>query len=660
MKSVGCIIHPPLNPLPSRAGEHIEKSFAIISSVLILSLILTIFFTASAFAASPRDIFADGRKCMREGKWQKAIEIIQPLENDYQLLADYVLLDLATCYEKSGDSEGALNALRKIVKNYKSSPLYRKSYQKILELGKSGDITALLADYDLYLKEFPQDSKVAWDKAGLLEKSGRSDETRALRKEIFFSGSDYCMKAYEALKKADFQPSAADIKKVLVSLLENNNYAQVVSLSEGINFKDDEGKYLLARAYFRLRRYSEAIKTLAGVSSKEGKYLLAQSLVRSKENETFYKLIAELAGEGNKDLFNLHLLAAEMKRRAGDHASAGAMLQSMLDLYPEKKEEITWSQAWLNIRQKRYPDAEKILANLAASDSSKRDKFLFWLAKVKKYQDKNGDATFAQIKDKNSYYWMQSGTGKPRSPAGREGANLKAAGTPFLQGVPKEGLPLPEEMNSRFLRITTLHGLEMSTEARTEARLMMSSVAEPYISSFAQLLLTIEDYLSLVRLGGRHNYPLLKYPLAFKDIVTKCARAQKIDPFLIMAIMREESHFQRDVVSVAGALGIMQLMPATARSMATIKNNEELFDPEKNIRLGTNYFAKLLVQFKLSQYAIAAYNAGPHNVEKWLAMGYQDEEEFTEDIPFGETKSYVFRIMQTLGIMKTLYENELK
>jgi soluble lytic murein transglycosylase len=142
--------------------------------------------------------------------------------------------------------------------------------------------------------------------------------------------------------------------------------------------------------------------------------------------------------------------------------------------------------------------------------------------------------------------------------------------------------------------------------------------------------------------------------------VTKCARAQKIDPFLIMAIMREESHFQRDVVSVAGALGIMQLMPATARSMATIKNNEELFDPEKNIRLGTNYFAKLLVQFKLSQYAIAAYNAGPHNVEKWLAMGYQDEEEFTEDIPFGETKSYVFRIMQTLGIMKTLYENELK
>jgi soluble lytic murein transglycosylase len=127
-----------------------------------------------------------------------------------------------------------------------------------------------------------------------------------------------------------------------------------------------------------------------------------------------------------------------------------------------------------------------------------------------------------------------------------------------------------------------------------------------------------------------------------------------------MAIMREESHFQRDIVSSAGALGIMQLMPATARSLANIKHNEELFDPEKNIRLGTNYFSKLLMQFKLSPYALAAYNAGPHNVERWLAMGYLDEEEFTEDIPYSETKNYVVRIMQTYGIMKTLYENEFK
>ena len=619
------------------------------AAVIALALLLTTVSAAEPFPASTHEIYAEGRRYMREGKWQKARDIIKPLENDYPLLADYVLFDLATCYEKSGDSEGAMNTLRKIVKNYKTSPLYRKAYQKVLDLGKSGDIIALLTDFDLYLQEFPQDSKAAWEKTGLLEKTGRTDEARTLRKEIFFTGSPYTMNAYEALKTANFQPAPEDIKKVMGRLIERDNYAQVVSLTEAINFKDDEGRYLLARAYFRLRRYSEAVKTLSGTTLKEGKYLLAQSLVRAKENEAFYQLIAELAGEGRKDLFSLHILAAEMKRRAGDYPSARAMLQSMPELYPEKKEEISWSRAWLNIRQKRFRDAEKMLADLAVSDSSKRDKYLFWLGKVKKYQGQNGDAAFAQIKDKNSYYWFQAGINKPGPPSGRDGTDLKKDGA----------LPLPEEINREFLRITALHRLEMTTEARTEARLMMSSVADPYTSAFARLLSTIEDYLSLVRLGTRANELFWKYPLAFRDIVTKCAQAQKIDPFLIMAIMREESRFQRDAVSGAGALGLMQLMPATARSMGTIKQNEELFDAEKNIRLGAGYFAKLLTQFKLTPYAIAAYNAGPLNVERWLAMGYMDAEEFTEDIPFSETKNYVFRVMQTRGIMKALYEKEL-
>ena len=114
--------------------------------IIIFSLILTTLSTAAPLPSSTREIYADGRRYLREGKWQKALEIIKPLENDYQLLADYVLWDLATCYEKSGDSQGAMNTLRKIVKNYKDSPLYRKAYQKILDLGKSGDIAALLND----------------------------------------------------------------------------------------------------------------------------------------------------------------------------------------------------------------------------------------------------------------------------------------------------------------------------------------------------------------------------------------------------------------------------------------------------------------------------------------------------------------------------------
>jgi len=129
---------------------------------------------------------------------------------------------------------------------------------------------------------------------------------------------------------------------------------------------------------------------------------------------------------------------------------------------------------------------------------------------------------------------------------------------------------------------------------------------------------------------------------------------------LIIAIMREESHFRNDAVSVVGALGLMQLMPATARKVGNISHNRELFEVQKNIRIGTTYLSSLLSRFGEMPYAIAAYNAGGRNVKKWLAANYQDEDEFTEDIPYGETKDYVLRVMSTYFIMKSLYRNEGK
>ncbi|HLE18649.1 MAG TPA: lytic transglycosylase domain-containing protein, partial [Syntrophales bacterium] len=323
---------------------------------------------------------------------------------------------------------------------------------------------------------------------------------------------------------------------------------------------------------------------------------------------------------------------------------------SLPALYPEKKEEITWSQAWLAIRQKRVNDAEKLLRGLISYNSDKRDKYFFWLGKVKNYQGQKGDDLFSQIKDKNGYYWFQSGSGESGPLSGNSGKGLKTETPP----------PLPIEMNTKFLRITDLHSLKMKREARIEAELLMGSVTDPYISAFARLLVKIEDYCTLVKLGIRYDYPYLKYPLAFPETVKKYAQSQKLDPLLVMAVMREESHFQQDAVSEAGALGVMQLMPSTARDIGKIKRNEELFDAEENIRLGTNYLSRLLVKFKLPHYALAAYNAGERNVEKWLAAGYRDEAEFTEDIPFSETKNYVFRIMKTYGIMKCLYGSEIK
>ncbi len=613
------------------------------------ALFLLVASTAEA-ASSPRETYAEGRRLMKEEKWTKALEYFSSLEKNYPLLEDYLLFDMGGSYLKSGAVEEALAAFRSILGTHRNSPLYRKAYRKILEIEKIIDTAAALDDLEAYLREFPQDSKALWEKAGLLEKVGRPDEAMLLLKEIFLSGSLYALKSYEALKKRDYQAPYEEIRKAAQRLSEKGNHGQVVSLLEGRDVQDEEGRYLLGKAYFRLRQYRNAIKTLTGVPSQDGCYLLAISFLRVNEKEAFYRLSEELTREGQQEWFSLHNLTAEQLRREGKAAACGDALQAMVKLYPEREEEITWSQAWFAIRQNRLPEAEKLLDGLTNTDSKERDKYVFWLGKVKTYQGKNAKAVFARIRDKTGYYWFRAGNGEAKAGPGSS-----------VPGVKKEnGPPLSEEMNRRFLRISELESLKMRAEAGEEARLVMGTVTEAYVPAFAKLLTDIEDYATLVRFGIRYNYPTIKYPLAFRDAVLRYSQANRVDPLLVMSIMREESRFRRDAVSSAGARGVMQLMPATAKRLGVLKNDDELFDAEKNIKLGTSYLSKLLAQLKVPHYAVAAYNAGEHNVAKWLAAEYRDEDEFTEDIPFGETKTYVFRVMQTYGIMKSLYGKELK
>lgn len=616
-------------------------------SLTVLCCFLAAFQPVSAFSATSREKYAVGRKYMQEGKWQNALEIIKPLVNDYPLLTDYVLRDMAVCYEKSGDEKEAVNTLRKLISGYQGSPLYLKAYDKLLEIGNNGDIASNLVDCDLYLKEFPRDSKTLWQKSCLLAKSGRTTEARALQREIFLTGSPYTVKSFEALKDADCEPSYKEIKKALACLLEKGHYEQAMRLLEGVDLEDEEGKNLLARAYFRLRLYRRVIKLLPDVTSPDGKYLLAMSVLRAQGKESFYKLFDEFVRQNPRELFQLHLTAIDLKQREGNFRDAATLLQTMKNLYPDQREKIFWTEAWLAIRQKRFPEADKILTKLVADQTKTQGKYLFWLGKVKIYQGKKGDEDFSRIHDRNSYYWFKAGLEMPLTPAERSGELAKAKPSPIIPAS-----------NRYLLRIAELESLEMRAEAKIEARWLLGNVKYQDVPVLAGLLVAIGDYPGLIKLGRRHNDLHLIYPFAFRELVIKCAQEQNFDPLLITAIMREESHFSTDAVSGAGALGLMQLMPSNVRKAGHISNDKELFEAQKNIRLGTAHLSRLLSQFKELPYAIAAYNAGTTNVKKWLAADYHDVDEFAEDIPFGETKDYVLRVMTTYYIMRALYGNE--
>jgi peptidoglycan lytic transglycosylase len=153
--------------------------------------------------------------------------------------------------------------------------------------------------------------------------------------------------------------------------------------------------------------------------------------------------------------------------------------------------------------------------------------------------------------------------------------------------------------------------------------------------------------------AGGHDDLALRYPLAFPGIFEQNAKDANIPPTWAYGVARSESLFMRDVRSRAGAIGLMQLMPATGREVAREINLPysgltTLTDPQSNVRLGTAYLARMAERYGGNRVlATAAYNAGPKRVDGWLpASGSMDARIWIENIPFEETRQYVRRVLE--------------
>lgn len=151
-------------------------------------------------------------------------------------------------------------------------------------------------------------------------------------------------------------------------------------------------------------------------------------------------------------------------------------------------------------------------------------------------------------------------------------------------------------------------------------------------------------------------YARLRYPLGYEHIVTGHARNYELDPALLAAVIYRESKFEADARSASGAIGLMQLLPATAEGIAVHTGGsrfqvDDLYDPEINVRYGSFYLRRLLRKYGDVREALAAYNAGQANVDRWLAAG--------EGIRFPETREYVDEVLELRDVYARAYEDEL-
>ena len=171
-------------------------------------------------------------------------------------------------------------------------------------------------------------------------------------------------------------------------------------------------------------------------------------------------------------------------------------------------------------------------------------------------------------------------------------------------------------------------------------------------------------YPQFLAAGGENLPPEVLsviFPIDYWPLIKKYSDAHRLDPYLMTALVAQESTFTPDVRSASNAVGLMQLIPPTARIVARRLGIRPfltlmLTQPETNVRLGMRYFKDLMERFGAPHYALAGYNGGPQRVVRWQAEhpGLAPDE-FIEDIPFQETRNYVKRILGTAEDYRHLY-----
>ena len=173
------------------------------------------------------------------------------------------------------------------------------------------------------------------------------------------------------------------------------------------------------------------------------------------------------------------------------------------------------------------------------------------------------------------------------------------------------------------------------------------------------LIIIVLAAIAFLAISGPAWWQRSYYPLRYETAIAESAGRFGVDPYLVAALIKAESGFDADEVSSAGAVGLMQLLPSTADELARetgvtgVVDEARLKDPVLNIELGTRHLADLLSRYGHTRTALAAYNAGGGNVDRWLEES--GETSVGASLPFPETEAYVERVLSGVTRYRELY-----
>jgi soluble lytic murein transglycosylase len=340
-----------------------------------------------------------------------------------------------------------------------------------------------------------------------------------------------------------------------------------------------------------------------------------------------------------------------------------------------------WRMGWLTYRQKLYFQAERLFDEQISlyPASPEAVAALYWRGRLYETMDNKPVQAAANyralIRAYPHYYYAQmarrrlAALGDLQAPAPPQPLLDRFQPPPVVALQDNFPVDSPHLAKAHLLANAGLNDYITREIAADPDSSSWSALAEAQIySSYGE---TFRALRSLKRaLPGAATAPINSIPLPYWRILfpepwwnTIKAEATKndLDPYLVAALIRQESEFNPAAVSKANAYGLMQMLPAVGKAMAREEGmghfeTFQLFDPETNIRLGTRFLRESLDRFGgVTEYALAAYNAGSERVVDWRAAGpYQGTDEFVESIPFTETREYVEAILRNIETYKAI------
>ena len=637
--------------------------------------------------------FILGISAARLENWGDAANQLATAADSFPLLADYALYNEACALSRLARFSDALAPLQRLLRDFPDSPLVRSAQLLYADaFYDMKDFTSAHTAYQKFIEKFPSgtDSLSAAHKSALcLDQLGDSTGAVAAFKTIRlkYPASTFAAKAENELSRLAARGVRIDpytpeeLLRRAMTLYDLKRYDEAVQALQDVPpaaqpaGTADRFRLKAGQALFKSRHYKDAETAFSSLqanktnreTSDESGYWLAKTLDRTGRGDEACNVFIKLAeSSASPELADRALFEAAFIRKGQKRGTdALALLKRILLIHPASslKQSVNWQIAWESYQAGAMKTAAEYFKPLTGVDTY-REKALYWYGHA---LSAAGDSPGAQgaiatlLTEFPFGFYAQSY---------RKEVKLGADEMVFPAVTLGEMLPLP----AGFDRVKALITLGLTDEARKELAITKkkSVVKNGSIKGLARLYLEMEDYNGAYnllrderprRFGKDTIYQWgISYPLVYRDQVAKLAAAHNVPESLVYAIIRAESSFLPTALSPAGAVGLMQLMPSTAKTIASGGKGKldanSLTNPSTNIRFGVQHLRDLLTLYKGNLVlAIAAYNAGSGNVNRWRkAVGELPSDEFVESIPYPETREYVKKVLSSTEIYNRMYK----